>query len=39
MKVVSRNSIISEKSKYNKEAISSRDMRRIAMILKYINYY
>ena len=37
MKVVSRNSIISEKSKYNKEAISSRDMRRIAMILKYIN--
>ena len=37
MKVVSRNSIISEKSKYNKEAISSRDMRRIAMVLKYIN--
>lgn len=37
MKVVNRNSIISEKSKYNKEAISSKDMRRIAMVLKYIN--
>jgi hypothetical protein len=37
MKTVNRNSIISEKSKYNKNAISARDMRKIAMILKYIN--
>ncbi len=37
MKVVNRNSIISEKSKYNKNSISTADMRKIATVLKYIN--
>ena len=37
MKIVNRNSIISEKSRYNKDAISCKDMRKIAMVLKYIN--